>query len=139
MVARMAGRDVLGRTWFDQACADLAAAEDSAATGHHEWACFQAQQAGEKALKVVLRARGRTSILTHSVRRLVHACAADDDAFRDLDDDARWLDQHYIPTRYPNGLDAELTPSAYYEAKDSEQCLRSARSILDRARTFFAS
>ena len=46
MVARMAGRDVLGRTWFDQACADLAAAEDSAATGHHEWACFQAQQAG---------------------------------------------------------------------------------------------
>ena len=138
MVARMAGRDVLGRTWFDQACADLAAAEDSAATGHHEWACFQAQQAGEKALKAVLRVRGRTSILTNSVRRLVHACAADDDAFRDLDDDARWLDQHYIPTRYPNGLDAE-TPSARYEAKDSERCLRTARSILDRAGTFFAN
>ena len=135
----MAGRDVLARTWFEQARADLAAAEDSAATGHHEWACFQAQQAGEKALKAVLSARGRTSVLTHSLRRLVHACAADDGAFADLDDDARWLDQHYIPTRYPNGLDAETTPSAYYEAKDSERCLRSARSILARARTFFAS
>ena len=46
----MPGRDAPARTWFDQARADLAAAEDSAATRHHEWACFQAQQAGEKAL-----------------------------------------------------------------------------------------
>ena len=130
----MAGRDVLARTWFEQACADLAAAEDSAATGHHEWACFQAQQAGEKALKAVLSARGRTSVRTTSLRRLVHACADADGAFADLDDDARWLDQHYTPTRYP--INAETTPSACYEAKDSERCPRSARSILARARTF---
>ncbi len=56
----------MGRTWLAQARADLAAAEDSAATGHHEWACFQAQQAGEKALEALLYARGRTSIVTHS-------------------------------------------------------------------------
>ena len=130
----MAGRDVLARTWFEQARADLAAAEDSAATGHHEWACFQAQQAGEKALKAVLSARGRTGVRTTSLRRLVHACAAAAGAFADLDDDARWLDQHYTPARYP--INAETTPSACYEAKDSERCLRSARSILARARTF---
>ncbi len=46
----MAGRDLLARTWCDQARADIAAAVDSTAAGHHEWACFQAQQAGEKAL-----------------------------------------------------------------------------------------
>ena len=47
----MPGRDVLARTWFEQARADLAAAEDSTATGHHEWACFQAQQAGGEGVK----------------------------------------------------------------------------------------
>ena len=127
------------RTWLDQACADLAAAEDSAAAGHHEWACFQAQQAGEKALKAFLYSGGRTSIVTHSLRRLARESAAADAAFAALDDDARWLDQHYIPTRYPNGLDAETAPAAYYEAKDSERCLRSARSILERVKAALAS
>ena len=135
----MAGRDVLARVWFDQARADLAAAEDSAATRHNEWACFQAQQAGEKALKAVLYARGRTSIVTHSLRRLVRESAATDAAFADLDEEARLLDQHYIPTRYPNGLDIETTPSAYYDEKDAERCLRSARLILERASSSFSS
>ena len=135
----MAGRDVIARVWFDQARADLAAAEDSAATRHNEWACFQAQQAGEKALKAVLYARGRTSIVTHSLRRLVRESAATDAAFADLDEEARLLDQHYIPTRYPNGLDIETTPSAYYDEKDAERCLRSARLILERASASFSS
>ena len=127
------------RTWLDQARADLAAAEDSASAGHHEWACFQAQQAGEKALKAFLYASGRTSIVTHSLRRLARESAESDASFKALDDDARWLDQHYIPTRYPNGLDAETAPAAYYEAKDSERCLRSARSILARVKAALAS
>ena len=135
----MAGRDVLARVWFDQARADLAAAEDSAATGHHEWACFQAQQAGEKALTALHFARGRTSIVTHSLRRLVRESAATDAALADLDAAARLLDQHYIPTRYPNGLDTETTPSAYYNETDAEQCLQSARLILERAGASFAS
>ena len=100
---------------------------------------FQAQQAGEKALKAVLYAAGRTSIVTHSLRRLVSESAATDAAFADLDDEARLLDQHYIPTRYPNGLDSETTPSAYYDEKDAERCLRSARLILERASASFAS
>ena len=78
----------MGRTWLAQARADLAAAEDSAATGHHEWACFQAQQAGEKALEALLYARGRTSIVTHSLRRLMREAAAMDATFEELDDDA---------------------------------------------------
>ena len=135
----MADRQVLMRTWLDQACADLAAAADSASAGHHEWACFQAQQAGEQALKAYLYASGLTSIVTHSLRRLARESAAVDAAFAALDDDARWLDPHYIPTRYPNGLDVDVAPAAYYEAKDSERCLRSARSILERVKASLAS
>ena len=97
----MAGRDVLAQTWYDQARADLAAAEDSSTAGHHEWACFQAQQAGERAPKAYLYARGRTSVITHNLRRLAREGAGEDPGFAALDDAARWLDQHYIPTRYP--------------------------------------
>jgi HEPN domain-containing protein len=135
----VAGRSVLARTWFEQAEADLRAAEDSAAAGHHEWSCFQTQQAAEKALKAFLYGRGRTSVLTHSVRRLVRECQGLDQTFGGLDEQGRLLDQHYIPTRYPNGLDEEVAPTAYYNERDAQQCLQSARSILDRVRPFFAS
>jgi HEPN domain-containing protein len=135
----MGGRTTLARTWLEQAEADLCAAEDSTAAGHHEWSCFQAQQAGEKALKAFLYDRGRTSVLTHSLRRLVRECAKLDPAFAELDDAARLLDQYYIPTRYPNGLDEETAPAAYYDQKDADRCLSSARSILARVRPHFAS
>lgn len=126
------------RTWFEQAQADLRAAEVSAAGSAYEWACFQAQQAGEKALKAHLYAQGRTAVVTHSLRRLVRECAQIDPAFADLEDAATLLDQHYIPTRYPNGLDEDVPPARYYERKDADACLRSARSILERVTPTFA-
>jgi HEPN domain-containing protein len=135
----MAGRATIARTWLEQAEADLRAAEDSDSAGHHEWSCFQAQQAGEKTLKAFLYQHGRTSILTNSLRRLVRECVAIDPNFAGLDDAGRLLDQYYIPTRYPNGLDEETAPAAYYDHKDAEQCLSSARSILAHVKPRFAS
>jgi HEPN domain-containing protein len=135
----MAGRTTLARSWLQQAEADLCAATDSASAAHYEWSCFQAQQAGEKALKAWLYARGRTSIITHSLRRLVRECETIDATFAALDDDARLLDQYYIPTRYPNGLDEDTAPTAYFDQKDADRCLQSARSILTHVRPFFTS
>jgi HEPN domain-containing protein len=37
--------------WFRQAQKDLEQAEDSRRAGRHEWACFAAQQAAEKAVR----------------------------------------------------------------------------------------
>ena len=71
--------------------------------------------------------------------RLVRECEALDASFRNLSEAARLLDQHYIPTRYPNGLDEETPPTRYYEKGDAEACLRSARSILEHVKPFFAS
>jgi HEPN domain-containing protein len=127
------------RAWFEQAEADLRAAELSAAGGAYEWACFQSQQAGEKALKAYLYARGLTSIITHSLRRLLQECRALDRAFEDLAEAGRLLDQHYIATRYPSGLDTEVPPTRYYEQGDAETCVRSARSILERVKRSFSS
>ena len=60
-------------------------------------------------------------------------------ALHPLGEAARLLDQHYIATRYPNGLDEETPPTRYYEKGDAEACLQSARSILERVRPFFTS
>jgi HEPN domain-containing protein len=127
------------RAWFEQAEADLRAAELSAAGGAYEWACFQSQQSGEKALKAYLYARGLTSIITHSLRRLLQECRALDHSFEELAEAGRLLDQHYIATRYPNDLDTELPPTRYYEQGDAETCLRSARSILERVKRSFSN
>ena len=39
--------------WFAQAQRDLAQAKESRDSGRHEWACFAAQQAAEKAVKAL--------------------------------------------------------------------------------------
>jgi HEPN domain-containing protein len=125
------------RAWLEQAQADLRAANLSASGGAHEWACFQAQQAGEKALKALLYGHGTSVILTHSLRRLVRECETFEDTFSALGEAARLLDQHYIATRFPTDLDPELPPTRYYEQRDADVCLQSARSILERVKLFF--
>ena len=79
-----------------------------------------------------------TAVLTHSLRKLVRECSSLDPVFSDLEEDGRLLDQYYIPTRYPNGLDEDTPPSKYYDSKDAERCLSSARSILARVKSFFS-
>jgi HEPN domain-containing protein len=120
--------------WYTQAEADLRAAEASRDSGHYEWACFQAQQAAEKALKSFLYARGRTSIATHLLTRLVDEAAKLEQRFAHLKDDARLLDQFYIPTRYPNGLPDPAVPATFYTLEDAERCIQSARSILSASK-----
>ncbi len=44
--------------WLRQAQRDLPHAEHAFEDADHEWACFAAQQIGEKALKTLLSAHG---------------------------------------------------------------------------------
>ena len=41
------------KDWFNQALRDLEQARDSLQAGRHEWACFAAHQAAEKAVKAL--------------------------------------------------------------------------------------
>jgi HEPN domain-containing protein len=56
--------------WLSQARSDLRAAENSLAGGSFDWACFQSQQAGEKALKAYWYHHGKDP-WGHSLLRLV--------------------------------------------------------------------
>ena len=125
------------RRWLRQAEADLASERDSARAAHFEWACFQSQQAAEKALKAVLYERGQRAILTHSVLELVRLAGRCAPALAELERGARLLDQFYIPTRYPSGLPGESVPAEFYGRDEAEACTSSAESILSAVRSTF--
>jgi HEPN domain-containing protein len=125
--------------WLRQAEKDLESAQDSLKTKHYEWACFQSQQAAEKALKAFLYSKGLRAILTHSIRDLVLDCSKYESDFGDLVSRGKALDAYYIPTRYPNGLVGNEIPSEYYSPEDAVQCINYAESILNRAKRFMKS
>lgn len=126
--------------WLRQAEADLETAKDSLTQGHYEWSCFQSQQAAEKVLKACLSHLGYTSALRgHSIKTLLKECAAKRMELSNLEEKARFLDDFYIPTRYPNGLEEGLAPVDYYDKEDAERCLGSATSILTAVKKFIKS
>jgi len=115
--------------WLAQARWDLKAAGDSGAAGNHEWACFQSQQAAEKALKSFLYSSGADPEKLHSVHRLLRACVEMNREFEQLSA-AAGLDQYYIGTRYPNGL-PDNVPHEYYTREAAERCQSLARSVIE--------
>lgn len=120
--------------WLEQATADLKAAGDSRDAGNHEWACFQCQQAGEKALKAMWIRDGHDP-WGHSLLRLLeeHPDETCRGRLLPLRDFASLLDKLYIPTRYPNGL-PDLTPSKVYGEPDAIAALSAAAQFVKLAR-----
>jgi HEPN domain-containing protein len=121
--------------WMRQAESDLAAAGISRDGGKYEWACFQAQQAAEKAAKALWLSLDLDP-WGHSVRELLATLPKTDVRARlaDLEDGAGRLDKLYIPTRYPNGL-PDVAPTDSYTRSEAETAIADASAILARVRT----
>ena len=124
----MSNNERYSNIWFTQAKYDLEAAQVSKENGIFEWACFQAQQSGEKALKAFLFLNRRRNVIIHSIRKLIEECGKLNDEFLKLKK-AKVLDQYYIPTRYPNGLPDEI-PHEYYSLEDANLCVKYAQKII---------
>ena len=123
------------KRWLSQARSDVAAAEDSARAKRFEWACFQAQQSAEKAMKACWF-QADLDPWGHSVARLVDALPDNIAAhFASARDPARQLDKLYIPTRYPNGL-PEMTPAEAYSAADAAAAIAATEGIIALATQF---
>lgn len=120
--------------WYQQAQRDLEQAASSRQEGRHEWACFAAQQAAEKAVKAVHLAHSQDA-WGHVVARLLVELPVDVPA--DLVEKGRVLDAFYIPTRYANSH-AEGPPFEHYGPLQSEEALRYAGEILAFAGTRLA-
>jgi HEPN domain-containing protein len=116
--------------WFAQAERDLSLARSSRDLGHHEWACFAAQQAAEKAAMALHLRRGQEA-WGHVVARLLSQLPVPVPA--DLVDKGKVLDNFYVTARYPNGH-PEGAPFEHYGPIQSDLALRYASEIIEFVR-----
>lgn len=114
--------------WYRQAQRDLEQAEDARQAGRHEWACFAAQQAAEKAIKALHLHHGQEA-WGHVAARLLRELPEQISVPEELVQQAHVLDNFYIPTRYPNSH-PEGARFEHYGPLQSEGAIRYARAIL---------
>ena len=118
--------------WMRQAERDLESARSNAKAGFHEWACFISQQAAEKALKAFLYGKGERTVVGHSILALLNRVDRYSPIKKGLKN-AKRLDEVYIPSRYPNGLE-EGSPTEFYDHEDAKQCIELAALVISRVK-----
>ena len=118
--------------WLRPGVHDCEHARTAAAAGHHDWACFAAQQAGEEALRA-LAARLGGEAWGHSLLGMVDELTRVVPDVATLREVAILLDRFYIPTRYPNGFDRGA-PVDYFLERDGREAIANAERILEFVR-----
>ena len=119
--------------WLAQAERDLEQARASQREGRHEWACFAAQQAAEKAAKALHMAYAQEA-WGHVVARLLGESPV---PAGDLVEKAKVLDNFYMGTRYPNGHPAGPA-FEHYGPLQSDEGIQYAGEIIEFVRTHLA-
>ena len=114
--------------WMNQARRDLEHSEEAQRAGRHEWACFAAHQAAEKAVKALHLHLGQEA-WGHVVAQLLSELPATAEPHAELVDRAKVLDNFYVPTRYPNSHPSGA-PFEHYGPFQSGEALEHAREIL---------
>ncbi len=122
--------------WLRQAERDLEQALDCQQAGRHEWACFAAHQAAEKAVKALHLHLGQEA-WGHVIAKLLGELPAAVGVSPELVNQAKVLDNFYVPTRYPNGH-PEGAPFEHYGPVQSHDAIKYARQILHFVRAQMA-
>jgi HEPN domain-containing protein len=120
------------KDWFKQAERDLGQARDSRDHDRHEWACFAAQQAAEKAVKA-LHLSLKQEAWGHVVAQLLTELPTSVNVPKELIEKGRVLDNFYIPTRYANGHPSGA-PFEHYGPLQSSEAIQYAGEILEFVR-----
>jgi HEPN domain-containing protein len=111
-----------------QAKRDLEHAAKDVSDGYYEHACFECQQAAEKAVKAVYM-RYHADAWGHRVAKLLQELDLDPPPSPALIDDAKLLDQFYVPTRYPNGFESGA-PMEFFTREQAADAVRRAENII---------
>ena len=120
--------------WFAQSERDLEQARSSQAENRHEWACFAAQQAAEKAVKALHLMLGQEA-WGHVISRLLSELPIG--VSNELVSMGMVLDNFYLPTRYANGH-PEGAPFQHYGRLQSDEAIRYAGEIIEFVRSQMA-
>ena len=113
---------------MDQAEGDLEHAKSDRGGGYHDWACFSAQQAGEKAAKAVFQKIGAEA-WGHSVADLLVELSKKHQISEEFMNRALELDKAYILTRYPS-VHPSGSPKNLYTKEESRRLIEHAEKII---------
>lgn len=113
--------------WYKQAKRDLERARLDIEYEYYEWACFTAQQAGEKFLKALAMKSG-FNIWGHSLTEILRILSQKFEIPNKLIEDAKLLDLYYISSRYPNGFPSGK-PADYFTEKQAKEAIDAANNI----------
>lgn len=106
--------------WWKQSEKDLKAAKNSLNSGDYEWACFQTQQAVEKALKAVYIKKYKRLLKIHDLVLLARKINAP----KEIIVLCSKINPSYTDTRYP-----DLSKS--YTEEDAKEILNFSEEILE--------
>lgn len=115
--------------WLKQAKKDILHSKESLKIEHFEWAVLAAQQGAEKAIKAVYFKMGGDP-WGHSILQFLKKLPENFDVNDELIEAAKYLDKHYITSRYPNGF-ASGAPEDYFIKKDAEEAIKNAEKIFN--------
>lgn len=119
--------------WLRQADRDFEQTMDSRHAERHEWTCFAAQQAAEKAVKALhLHAEQKTRSCV--ISQLFAGLPETVDVPEQFVEKGRVLDNFYIPSRYPN-YHSVGAPFEHYGPLQSEKAIQYAREIIEFVRS----
>lgn len=119
------------KVWLRQAQFDLNAANISIKYGFYEWACFQAEQAAEKALKAIIVYHGKSAPKLHKLGILLGIIKNLEPKLRKVHLEIGNLQTFTFTSRYPFLIPGSFeTPHDYIQYKDAKICLAQAKKIL---------
>ena len=113
--------------WLLQAESDLRSVVDLIKNDHFAQACFNAQQAAEKALKSLAFFRGADLVKSHSL----YTIAKDLKINGELENFAKKLDLFYLTARYPDALPENAVPSERFNKPMADEAFNMAQKFLD--------
>lgn len=116
------------KDWLDQADIDINKAKLDIKHSYFNWACFTAQQAGEKGVKAACLKLGY-DVWGHSITAILNKLKETINIPDEVLEAAQYLDAFYIPTRYPNGFSIGK-PSDYYNKKIADEAINACEKIL---------
>ncbi len=111
------------KNWLRQAKNDLAAAKNSLNSRNFDWACFQAQQAAEKALKAVYIKIKKSLLKVHDLVKLSREVGAPPDIILKCTKIA----PVYFEVRYPEG---DELPSEKITKEKAEELIQLSEEVL---------
>lgn len=111
------------REWLKEAAEDYGFAsvnlEDQDQDQYFRKICFHFQQATEKYLKAFVVAKGLPFRKIHDLVELVRMCQEDDSSFEEITEEAEFLTDFYVDTRYPAHWPIETDRNEAEKAKNA--------------------